>query len=56
MRDILRQNNFKNFKKRRLNFMGRYDYEDLRKQAIENPTFENLEALANWLETYDMSS
>lgn len=36
--------------------MGRYDYENLRKQAIENPTFENLEALANWFSTYDMSS
>ena len=33
--------------------MTRYDYEELRAKAIENPTFENLEALADWLDYYD---
>lgn len=36
--------------------MTRYDYEELRAAAIDNPTFENMEALADWLRTYDMSS
>lgn len=33
--------------------MTRYDYQELRAKAIENPTFENLEALADWLDYYD---
>ena len=33
--------------------MTRYDYQELREKAIENPTFENLEALADWLRNYD---
>ena len=36
--------------------MTRYDYQELREKAIENPTFENLEALADWLSNYDMNS
>lgn len=36
--------------------MSRYDYEELRAAAVENPTFENMEALADWLENYNMSS
>ena len=36
--------------------MTRYDYQELREKAIENPTFENLEALADWLRNYDMNS
>ena len=36
--------------------MTYYDYEELRAKAIENPTFENLEALADWLRNYDMNS
>ena len=36
--------------------MTRYDYEELRAKAINNPTFENLEALADWLRNYDMNS
>ena len=35
--------------------MTRYDYEELRAKAINNPTFENLEALADWLRYYDYS-
>ena len=36
--------------------MIRYDYQELRAKAINNPTFENLEALADWLRNYDMNS
>ena len=36
--------------------MTRYDYAELRKAAVENPTFENLEVLADWLRNYDMNS
>ena len=36
--------------------MTRYDYQELRAAAIENPTFENLEALADWLRNYDTKS
>lgn len=36
--------------------MTRYDYEELRAKAIENPTFENLEALADWLRNYGTKS
>ena len=36
--------------------MTRYDYEELRAAAIDNPTFENMEALADWLRNYDGNS
>lgn len=36
--------------------MTRYDYAELRAAAIDNPTFENMEALADWLRNYDMNS
>ena len=36
--------------------MTRYDYQELREKAINNPTFENLEALADWLRNYDGNS
>ena len=36
--------------------MTRYDYHELREKAINNPTFENLEILADWLRNYDMDS
>lgn len=36
--------------------MTRYDYQELREKAINNPTFENLEALADWLSNYDINS
>lgn len=36
--------------------MTRYDYQELREKAINNPTFENLEDLADWLSNYDINS
>lgn len=32
---------------------GRYEYAEARRAAIENPTAENLTALADWLDAYD---
>lgn len=32
---------------------GRYEYAEERRAAIENPTAENLAALADWLDAYD---
>lgn len=36
--------------------MTRYDYKELRTNAINNPTFENLATLANWLTAFDPAS
>lgn len=36
--------------------MSRYDYKELRAKAVENPTFENCDVLADWLRNYDMRS
>lgn len=33
--------------------MTKYDYAKLREKAIDNPTFENLASLANWLTAFD---
>ena len=35
-------------------YIGRYNYDELRKAAIENPTEENLAALGKWFELYGM--
>lgn len=49
----IKNSNYKDWRKKK---MTRYDYQELRAKAIENPTFENLEALADWLSNYDMNS
>ena len=36
--------------------MTRYDYQELREKAINNPTFDNLKNLADWLSNYDTNS
>lgn len=35
-------------------YVGRYNYEDLRKAAIDDPTPENLENLGRWFHEYGM--
>jgi len=35
-------------------YVGRYNYDELRKAAIDNPTTENLEALGEWFNLYGM--
>ena len=35
-------------------YVGRYNYDELRRTAIENPTPENLENLGEWFCTYGM--
>ena len=49
----IKNGNYKDWRKK---IMTRYDYQELREKAIENPTFENLEALADWLRNYDGNS
>ena len=36
--------------------MIRYDFQELREKAINNPRFDNLKNLADWLSNYDMNS
>ena len=36
--------------------MDRYSYKELREAAIKNPTFENCQALAEWLDRYDITA
>ena len=35
-------------------YVGRYNYNELREAAIEDPTPENLENLGDWFQTYGM--
>ena len=49
----IKNGNYKDWRKKK---MTRYDYQELREKAINNPTFDNLKNLADWLSNYDMNS